>query len=115
MLRLLWKTSVKSTVYDLLITEAAEQDLDKIVDYIAVTLLNPCVAGALIDSIGKCFSVLRATPLAYAKCLDEQLKKKHYRKAVINNYLMVYRVDAKTHKVYILRFFYGGQDYAEQL
>ena len=102
-------------MYDLLITEAADQDLDGIVEYIAVKLSNPSAAGAFLNSVEECYGILQKTPLAYAKCSDEGLQAKRYRKAVINNYLLVYRADEDTHKVYVLRFFYGGQDYAKQL
>lgn len=51
-------------MYELLITAAADQDLDGIVEYIAVKLSNS----------------------------SEEMRK-----------------------VYVLRFFYGGQDYAKQL
>ena len=102
-------------MYDLLITKAADQDLDGIVEYIAVNLSNPSAAGAFLDSVAACYRVLRETPLAYAECSDKPLQAKRYRKAVIDNFLLVYRTDEKTRKVYVLRFFYGGQDYAKQL
>ena len=101
-------------MYELLLTDAAGQDLDSIVEYIAVKLSNPSAASAFLDSVEKCFVILRKTPLAYAECLDKVLQSKRYRKAVINNYVLIYRVDADTRSVYILRFFYGAQDYAKQ-
>lgn len=100
-------------MYNLLITEAAEMDLDSIVDYIAVTLANPAAATTFLDQVEEGYQILRTTPLAYAACSDDVLRAKQYRKAVINNYLLIYRVDQQT--VYVLRFFFGRQDYARQL
>lgn len=111
----LWKSSVGNTVYDLRTTEAAVQDLDSIIGYIAVKLSNPSAAGSFLDRVEECYRILQKTPLAYAVCSDARLQTKQYRKAVINNYVLIYRVDENTHNVYVLRFFYGGQDYASQL
>jgi plasmid stabilization system protein ParE len=102
-------------VYDLLITAAAEADLDSIVEYIALTLNNPVAAKSLLDRIEESYRLLRSTPLAYAECSDSVFRAKRYRKVVINNYLLVYRIDEKLQTVYVLRFFYGRQDYAQQL
>ena len=40
-----------------------------------------------------------------------RLEKEGYRKAVVKNYIIVYKVDEDAKKVSILRFFYGAQDY----
>ena len=34
-----------------------------------------------------------------------------YRKAVIKNYILVYRVDEKNNIVYVFHIFYGRRDY----
>ena len=45
------------------------------------------------------------------QCRDARLKSLGYRKALINNYVMIYRVDEDAKAVYILRFFYARRDY----
>ncbi len=50
-------------------------------------------------------------PLAYEQCRDPHLNALGYRKAVINHYIMIYRVSEPEKTVYVLRFFYGRQDY----
>ena len=47
----------------------------------------------------------------YEQCRDPQLRALGYRKAIIKNYVMIYRVDEDKKIVYILRFFYGRRDY----
>jgi len=42
-------------MYKLVITELAHQDLDKIVSYIAVDLVNPIAAGDFLDEVDKCY------------------------------------------------------------
>jgi toxin ParE1/3/4 len=102
-------------MYDLLITEIAEQDLDGMVDYITGKLANPAAAGAFLDKTEECYGFLRRTPRMFNECADAYLKSRGYRKVLINNYLLIFRIDEKARRVYILRFFYGGQDYIKQL
>lgn len=51
----------------------------------------------------------------YEACRDLRLRAKEYRKAVIRNYVLIYKVDEKNRTVLLLRFFYGKQDYAAKL
>ena len=102
-------------MYELLITEFAEQDLDGIVEYIAVKLANPPAAGTFLDNVEACYESLSRTPRMFCACEDKYLKRKGYRKALINNYVLIFRIDGKARKVYVLRFFYAGQDYVKQL
>ncbi|MED4599724.1 type II toxin-antitoxin system RelE/ParE family toxin [Paenibacillus validus] len=98
-------------MYRLIVTELAHQDLDNIVSYIAVQLANPTAASDFLDEVDKCYAHLRNNPVMYPKCQDNRLEKEGYRKAVIKNYILVYKVDEGAEKVVILRFFYGAQDY----
>lgn len=50
-------------------------------------------------------------PLMFERCRNPRLRNPGYRRAVIKNYVMVYRVVESEHTVYILRFFYGSRDY----
>ena len=102
-------------MYELLLTEFAEQDLDGIVEYIAVKLANPPAAGTFLDNVEACYGSLRRTPRMFCECGGTYLKRKGYRKAQISNYLMIFRIDGKARRVYVLRFFYAGQDYVKQL
>ena len=102
-------------MYRLIITELAHQDLDNIVSYIVVRLANPAAASSFLDEINKCYEYLRSKPIMYSKCYDSRLEKEGYRKAVINNYIMVYKVDEEAKMVSILRFFYGAQDYGKMI
>ena len=50
-------------------------------------------------------------PYLYALCSSPQLSARSYRKAVLRNYLLIYRVDEAQKTVYLLRFFYGRRQY----
>lgn len=95
----------------LVITNAANADLDEIIIYICTELANPVAAVNLLSDIENCYSLLELSPKMYALCDNERLKSKSYRKAVINDYVMLYRYDESNQTVYILRFFYGRRDY----
>lgn len=98
-------------MYKLIVSELAHQDLDKIVSYIAIDLASPAAAANLLDEIEKCYGYLKSNPMMYEKCLDVRLEKEGYRKALIKNYVLVYKTDELTKTVNVLRFFYGAQDY----
>lgn len=99
--------------YKVVETELAVQDLNGILEYIAGSLSNPTAASAFADEVEKCYASLERMPLMYEQCQDVQLRALGYRKALIKNYLLIYRVDEAEKIVSILRFFYGGQNYVE--
>lgn len=111
MREMLYRNYERSMMYEITVTHLANEDLDSIVAYIAKTLANPIAATSLLDDISKCYDALSRTPLMYELCRNSRLKALHYRKAIIGNYVMVYKVDEKSKIVYILRFFYGPSDY----
>ena len=102
-------------MYDLRITKLAEHDLDGIVKYIAEELANPTAAKVLLDKLETSYQFLANNPQMYPVCYDEHLKKKGYRKVLINNYLLIFKVDEIANRVDLLRFFYGAQDYIKEL
>lgn len=99
----------------LIVSELANSDLDGIVLYIINDLNGPTAAVNLLDEIEKCYENLRKNPLMYEKCTDARLQRDGYRKAVIKNYLLIYRFVEETKTAQVARFFYGGRDYAQIL
>ena len=100
-------------MYRLVVSEFAHRDLDNIVSYIAVQLVNPTAATNFLNEIKKCYGHLKSNPLMYERCHDTFLEKEGYRKVTIRNYVLVYKVDEATKAVIIHRFFYGAQDYVK--
>ena len=98
-------------MYKLLVTELAHQDLGNIVSYIAVKLANSKAAGEFLDEVDKCYSFFKNSPMMYEKCQDKRLEKEGYRKALIKNYVLIYKIDEKSQTVNVMRFFHGEQDY----
>ncbi|MCI8472569.1 MAG: type II toxin-antitoxin system RelE/ParE family toxin [Clostridiales bacterium] len=102
-------------MYKLLITELAQNDLDEIVGYIVNQLANPIAAGTFLDEVEKCYENLRSNPYIYAKSNDARLEKEGYRRALIKNYLLMFKVNEETKTVTAYRFFYGAMDYFKLL
>ena len=97
--------------YNLVVTRTAEIELDDIVIYISDYLENRQAAIDFLNKIDICYDRLTDNPFMYNECEEIHLKNKGYRKVVINNYIMIYRVDKLSKNVYILHFFYGRRDY----
>lgn len=97
--------------YRIVETELALQDLDNILEYIAVSLSNPTAAADFADAVEDCYSALEEMPLMFEFCRNPRLRAQGYHKAVIKNYVMVYKLDERAKAVQVMRFFYGRQDY----
>ena len=97
--------------YKIIQTDSFYRDLDSAIAYIALALENRIAAASLLDAISESYDNLRAMPLMYEACQDHTLKKLGYRKAVIHNYILIYKVDEEAKTVYIMRLFHGSQNY----
>ncbi len=101
--------------YKLIVAKPAENDLADILQYISKDLSAPRAASDFLDEVLKCYDNVSENPLMYALCDNDRLKSKKYRKAIIKNYIMFYRVDEMSNTVYIMRFIYGRRDYISLL
>ena len=64
--------------YKLIETRLASQDLDNILEYMAVRLQNPAAASAFADAVEQCYDLLEHTPLMYEACRDLRLRAKGF-------------------------------------
>ena len=99
--------------YKLIVTEAAHGDLDEALDYIANRLQNSIAASHLLAQVEECYEQLRSYPFLYEACHDSRLHGLGYHKVTIGNYTLVYHPVKEQETVYVLRFFYGGRDWAK--
>ncbi len=97
--------------YKVVQTDLFQGDLDDVIRYIALALDNRSAAAALLDAMDRCFDELGRTPLMYEACRDPHLRTLGYRRAVIRNYIVVYKVDDAVRQVTVLRLFHSRQDY----
>lgn len=100
-------------MYNLEVSDRAEQDLDNIISYIKDKLFAPKAAVDFADAVYDCYDHLEENPYIYSLCNDPNLQKEDYRRAIINNYILVFKIYEETKKVIAHRFFYGGQNYVD--
>ena len=94
--------------YRISITEAAAQDLAKIVDYIASD--NPDAALKLAESIEQGIIMLEDFPLTGTTPKDRRLTRQGYRILIVDSYLVFY-VFLNNEIVEIRRIISGKRDY----
>jgi len=102
-------------MYKVSVTDQAEQDSDSIAEYIATELKAPKAALDFLDDVDVCYGRLRENPFLYEACRDPRLQKEGYRRAVVGNYVMLYKVFETKANVIVYRIFYGSQNYTELL
>ena len=98
-------------MYKVTVSSRAEEDLDGIIGYIAEKLSSPAAASALLDKVYECYDNLEKNPYIYEECRNPVLKREGYRRVVVNNYIMIYKIYENAKAVVAHGFFYGGQDY----
>ena len=99
-------------MYKLDISDRAEEDFDKIIKYLSENLDSPQAAASFSDKVEACYEHLENTPYIYAECYDSKLKNEGFRRAVIKNYILLFKIYEEQKSVWIYRFFHSMQDYA---
>ena len=102
-------------MYNLRITELADADLDAIIKYISIELANPQAAKHFLNKLESAYHFLSENPRMYPLCEDRRLARNNYRKVLLKNYVLIFRIAEFEKRVYLFRFFYGAQDYINQL
>lgn len=101
--------------YKLIVSKDAHRDVDEIAGYIAHELKSPQAASGFLDDVEKSYRSLAENPRLFALCGDARLQRKGYRKVVIKNYLVLYRIDEDQKAVLVVRVIYGPRNYPEIL
>jgi len=101
--------------YEIIITPAAENDLQEIFSYIATELLEPQTAINLCDRIEQEILKLCAMPDRHAPYKKEPWFSIGLRFFSVGNFLIFYITRESDCKVHVLRVMYGGRNVKEQL
>ena len=100
---------------NLIIAPSAEEDLNRIVDYITEELCNPEAADSLLDSIAECYDTLELMPSSFPFCGDPILRADDYHQVDLGGYVMIYRVEDENDIVRIVHYYHETQDFISQL
>ena len=101
--------------YSYRFTEKAEQDLDEILRYISVDLVNPTAAQNLGRKVFEKIDVVRTFPDSGAPVDNEFLADKAVRKLSVDNYIIYYKAHYDEKVISILRIVYAKRNLDEIL
>ena len=102
-------------IYEVNITESAENDLRDITKYISSQLNAPTTALNMIQTIKAAIAKLETMALAYPLVRDDRLAALGYRLLTVKNYIVFYIVSEKKRAVDIDRILYGRRDWRNLL
>lgn len=102
-------------MFKLEITDTAECDLDRITDYLGITLSNPQAAISFLDEIERVSVELESNPNVFPLCVAGNLSDLGYHKAIVRSYILVFEIDANANIVRVLRVFHSSENYAAKL
>lgn len=87
------------------------RDMVEIARYIAVELKNPIAANNTADELVEAAESIPAFPYANPAYIPIRPLKHEYRKLIVKNYIMLYRVDEARKLVTVSRVVYARRDY----
>lgn len=97
--------------YKVIITDITLREIQKIYSYISEELFASKVAESLLKKVQKAILGLEFHPDRYV--IEDQYSNndRTYHKIIIDNFLILYRINYNDKKVYILHMFYSGSNY----
>lgn len=102
---------MSNNTYSLKFTPKAQDDLDEIYIYISSKLFTEIAAEKLLDNIENSIMRLAQFPFSCGFVVDEPLKRRGYRKLIVDNYIVFYLVNEEEKQVIIMRILYGASNY----
>ncbi len=96
--------------YEYIILDKAVSDMENIFDYISHTLMSENSALKLISKFEEKIELAASNPKLYPVVITD-LSKYEYRKIVIENYIIAYRIIEKNETILILRVLNKLQDW----
>ena len=93
-------------LYSFYFTEIAENEIDEAFDYISNNLCNLSAARKLYKKLINTINRIIENPLIYEDCSDYFVWDENIRRAIVNNFILVYEIDHESKSIRILRFIY---------
>lgn len=94
--------------YEYQITDVAQEEIDKAINYIINNLSNQKAASNLLNELEKKLINICEFPMSYPDCSYYYIQDKNIRHAIINNYVLVFKICDK--KIIVLRFKHSKQN-----
>ena len=102
-------------IYEVEVSEQADNDLRGIFEYIAFELQSPGNASGHLDRLEEQILSLDTMPERYRKYEKEPWKSRGLHVLPVDNYVVLYISDSNKKVVTILRVMYAGRDIDNQL
>ena len=102
-------------IYEVELSEQADNDLRGIFEYIAFELQSPENASGQLERLEEQILSLDTMPERYRKYEKEPWKSRGLRVLPVDNYVVLYISDSNKKVVTILRVMYAGRDIDNQL
>jgi addiction module RelE/StbE family toxin len=97
--------------YALKFTSKSYEDIDEIYGYLALALQAGGAAENLMLKLESSIRRLKLFPQSGSPVLEEVLRRKGYRKLLVDNYIVFYLIDEEGSRVIIMRILYGAMNY----
>ena len=85
--------------YNIDVQLKAQLDAERIDDYITYILLNPKAADDFINCLEMSYNKIANNPHGFS---IEWIANKAYRRALVKDYIVLFRIDEQTHTVYVI-------------
>ena len=102
-------------MFDVQISEQADNDLREIFEYLAFELLAPENAAGQLNRLEEAISTLGHMPEKYRTYEREPWRSRGLRVLPVDHYLVFYIPDHKAKLVTVIRVMYGGRDIDKEL
>ena len=96
--------------YEVMLYPKAFRDIDDIYAYIAFEKLSPENAKGQTDRIWDAIRMLEQMPEAHQDRLVGRYAGKGYKQLIIHNYLVIYKMDNISKKVFVVTVQYQGRN-----
>ena len=100
-------------VYKTRMTEDFINDISEICNYIHTSFKSLEVSKRLRKNVRYKVLLLEHTPKMFPMIEKFDRTKRRYRRAIINNYIMLYTIDENI--IYISHLYYSGRNYLNEL
>ena len=92
--------------YKVLLYPKAYRDLEEIYSYIVNEILEPDIAKKQIERIWDALNSLSVFPHSHQDRLVGRFANKGYKQFVVDNFLIIYRIDEEIKEVYVVTIQY---------
>ena len=96
--------------YKIKVNPTAIRELDSIYEYIANEIMAPENAKGQVDRIKKAILSLDTFPQSHQERNEGRYAGKGYRQLLIDNYIVIFRIDEPHQTVYIITIQYQGRN-----